>query len=196
MELAGCTGNLFVLAGLVNKVKESKMKLVILFPELYYESNYLDSMEEVIKDLRGQDRLAVVTMDILSYFVEIRLEGRGFEPYFTQLIIGKNKISRITKKSKHLDYHNNLDSYFITVYKKKGAKGSKLALDFIDRDEWKDKAAKIWHIKEFSAADKTIKELISFLEKFFSEGAVELFICPKPSKVFTCNEEGQFEMFN
>ena len=171
------------------------MKLIILFPELYYEYKYLDSIDEVVKNLKDQDRLAVVTMDILSYFADIKLEGYGYKSYFKQLIVCKNKISRITKKSKHLDYYSDLDSYFVSVYKKKDVKGSKLALDFVDREEWKKEAVRIWDIKEFSAENEDIKSLISFLQKFFSEGQVELLIEPKPQKSFECNEKGQLEMF-
>lgn len=171
------------------------MKLVILFPELYYESKYLDSIDEVIETLDDQDRLAIITMDILSYWAEVRVEIYGYEPYFKQLIIGKNKPSRITKKSKHLDYHNTLDAYFITVFKKKGKKGDKLALDYVDKIEWEDKSTIVWTANKFSAADKTIQSLISFLGKFFSEGEVELLIEPKPVKKFECDEEGQYKMF-
>ena len=130
------------------------MKLVILFPELYYESKYLDSIDGVIETLGDQDRLAVITVDILSYWAEVRVERYGYESYFKQLIIGKNKHSRITKKSKHLDYNNELDVYFITVFKKKGVKGDKLALDHIDRDEWRSNATKIWFC-HFSSPFKT-----------------------------------------
>lgn len=179
----------------IYKGKERDMKLVILFPELYYESKYLDSIDEVIENLSDQDRLAVITMDILSYWAEVRVEKYGYEPYFKQLMVRKNKLSRITKKSKHLDYHNELDTYFITVFKKKGVKGDKLALDYIDRDEWKDKATAVWTVKEFLAADKTIQSLISFLSKFFSEGEVELLIEPKPVKKFEHDEDGQYKMF-
>ncbi len=171
------------------------MRLVILFPELYYESKYLDSIDEVLENLDDQDRLAVITMDILSYFADIKLEKSGYKAYFRQLIIGKNKISRITKKTKHLDYHNELDSYFITVYKKLEVKGDKPAFDYVDRNEWKDMATKVWYVKEFSATDETIKSLISLLGKFFSEGKVKLLIEPKSVKKFEFNEEGQFEMF-
>ena len=75
------------------------MKLAILFPELYYEYKYLDSIDEVVKNLKDQDRLAVVTVDILSYFTDIKLEGYEYKSYFKQLVVCKNKISRITKKT-------------------------------------------------------------------------------------------------
>ena len=180
------------------------MKLIILFPELYRESKYMGSLEEVLgkksfndpnNRLDNQDRIAVITCDILSYYMETRMEHHGYESYFRQLITGKNKAGRITKKSKHLDYHNTLDTYFVTVFKKKGVKGDKPALDYVDRDEWKKKATAVLHVKEFSAEDETIQSLISFLTKFFSEGEVELFIEPEPSKKFEHDEAGQYEMF-
>lgn len=171
------------------------MKLIVLFPELYFEEKYLDNLTKVVKKLGKEDRLAVIASHGVSFFTEIRLKTFNYEPYFEQLIVGRNKISRITKKSKHLDYHNVLDSYYVIVYKRKDVKGTELALKYIERDEWKNKATVIWYIKEFAAEDGTIKNLISFLGDFFSEGEVELLIEPKPPKNFECDDNGQYKMF-